>query len=110
MGLYATSFSDGPPVLRDATVDSSLVTELQTAQEDQRSLIGVVPGEGDINGVWVFDGDVYAFRNKSGGATAGMYKSTSTGWSEVDLGSALNLMVQLKRVSLYQEILEHQLQ
>jgi hypothetical protein len=41
-------------------------------------------------GVWVFNGDVYAFRNKSGGATAGMYKSTATGWTEVDLGTALN--------------------
>lgn len=90
MGLYATSFSDGPPVLRDATVDSSLVTELQTAQEDQRSLIGVVPGEGAVLGVWVFNGDVYAFRNKSGGASAGMYKSTSTSWTEIDLGTALN--------------------
>ena len=41
-------------------------------------------------GVWVYNGDVYAFRNKSGGATAGMYKSTSTGWDEIDLGTALN--------------------
>ena len=89
MGILATSLSYGPPVLRDATVDASLISELQSAQEDQRALISVVPGEGDVLGVWVFSGDVYAFRNKSGGATAGMYKSTSTGWSEVDLGTAL---------------------
>ena len=43
-----------------------------------------------VLGVWVFSGDTYAFRNKSGGATAGMYKSTPTGWDEVDLGTALN--------------------
>jgi hypothetical protein len=50
----------------------------------------VVPGEGAVLGVWVFNGDVYSFRNKSGGASAGMYKSTSTGWTEIDLGTGLN--------------------
>jgi len=90
MGLLATSLSYGPPVLRDATVDSTLVTELQTAQEDQRENIGVVPGEGSVLGVWQYGANVYAFRNKSGAVTAGMYKSTSTGWEEVDLGTALN--------------------
>jgi len=90
MGVLATALSYGPPVLRDADVDASLVSELQAAIEDQRSNINIVPGEGDVLGVWVFNGDVYAFRNKSGGATAGMYKSTSTGWTEIDLGIALN--------------------
>tara|TARA_R110002020_G_scaffold4227_1_gene18814 strand:+ start:97 stop:2037 length:1941 start_codon:yes stop_codon:yes gene_type:complete len=90
MGLYATSLSNSAPVLRDATADSSLIPELRTAIENQRSIINIVPGEGDVNGVWVFNDNVYAFRNKSGGATAGMYKSTTTGWSIVDLGTALN--------------------
>jgi len=90
MGVLATGLSYGPPVLRDADVDSSLVTELRSAIEDQRSIINIVPGEGNVNGVWVYNGDVYAFRNKSGGASTGMYKSTSTGWDEVDLGTALN--------------------
>jgi len=90
MGVLATGLSYGPPVLRDATVDASLVSELQAAQEDQRAIISVVPGEGDVLGVWVYNGDTYAFRNKSGSVTAGMYKSTSTGWDEVDLGTALN--------------------
>jgi hypothetical protein len=90
MGVLATGLSYGPPVLRDATVDASLVSELQAAQEDQRDIISVVPGEGDVLGVWVYNGDTYAFRNKSGSVTAGMYKSTSTGWEEVDLGTALN--------------------
>jgi len=90
MGLLATSLSYGPPVLRDASADASLVTELQTAIEDQRDNITIVPGEGSVLGVWVFGGDTYAFRNKSGGATAGMYRSTPTGWLEIDLGTALN--------------------
>ena len=81
MGLLATALSYGPPVLRDKYSGSSIVDEAKTAIEDQRSIIDVVPGEGNVNGVWLFNGDVYAFRNKSGGATAGMYKSTSTGWN-----------------------------
>ena len=89
MGLYASSFAYGAPEERDSSVDATLLTELQTLIEDQRKLIGIVPGEGDVNGVWVFKGDVYGFRNKVGGATAGMYKTTSTGWSEVSLGQFL---------------------
>jgi len=90
MGLLATALSYGPPVLRDIYDGTTIVAEARTAIEDQRSKIGVVPGEGSVLGVWSFSGSIYAFRNKSGGATAGMYKSTSTGWSEVDLGTALN--------------------
>ena len=67
-----------------------MVSELRTAIEDQRSLINIVPGEGSVLGVWVYNGDIYSFRNKVGGASAGMYKSSSSGWSEVGLGTALN--------------------
>jgi len=95
MGLLATALSYGPPVLRNTYVAGTIATEARTAIEDQRSNISAVgttdsPCEGSVLGVWVFSGNVYAFRNKSGAATAGMYKSTSTGWSEVDLGTALN--------------------
>ncbi len=95
MGLLATALSYGPPVLRNTYVAGTIATEARTAIEDQRSNISAVgttdsPCEGSVLGVWVFSGNVYAFRNKSGSATAGMYKSTSTGWSEVDLGTALN--------------------
>jgi hypothetical protein len=90
MGLLATAFSYGPPVLREIYDGSTIVPEARTAIEDQRSKIGIVPGEGSVLGVWVFNGSVYAFRNKSGGATAGMYKAVSTGWTEVDLGTGLN--------------------
>lgn len=90
MGIYATAFTYGPPVLRDADADASLVAELRTKIEDQRDNINIVPGEGSVRGVWVYNGDIYAFRNKTGGATAGMYKSSSSGWVEVDLGQALN--------------------
>jgi hypothetical protein len=90
MGLYATCLSHGPPVLRDATADSTLVTELQERIEEKRETITKVPGEGNVIGVWGYLGDLYAFRNKSGGATAGMFKATAAGWTEIDLGTALN--------------------
>ena len=90
MGLLATSLSYGAPSLRPIYSGSTIVAEAKTAIEDQRGIIEIVPGEGSVLGVWVFSGDTYAFRNKSGGATAGMYKSTPTGWDEVDLGTALN--------------------
>ena len=90
MGIYASAFAYGPPVLRDPDVDASLVPELRERIENQRDLITIVPGEGSVLGVWVYNGDIYAFRNKVGGATAGMYKSSASGWIEVSLGQALN--------------------
>lgn len=60
----------------------------QTAPSDggTRSDIEAVPGEGDILGVWMFQGVVYAFRNATGGATAVMYKSSASGWTSVKTG------------------------
>ena len=86
MGLYATSVTFGAPVKPVAATDA----EVRARIEDQRALIGIVPGEGSVLGVWVYNDVVYAFRNKAGGATAGMYKSTTSGWSEIDLGQVLN--------------------
>ena len=90
MGLYATCLAYGPPVLRDATADSTLVSELQERIEEKRETITKVPGEGNVLGVWGYLGDLYAFRNKTGSATAGMFKATTAGWTEIALGTALN--------------------
>lgn len=40
-----------------------------------------ISGEGNILGVWMFNGKVYAFRNVTGGATATMWESTGSGWT-----------------------------
>ena len=90
MGLLATSLSYGAPSIKPIYSGSSIVAAAKVAIEDQRSNITEVPGEGSVLGGWVFGGNVYAFINKSCGASAGMHKSTSTGWLEVDLGTALN--------------------
>jgi hypothetical protein len=56
--------------------DSTDPTEIAT----RRALIGEVPGTGPVRGVWVFDGDIYAFRDIDA-TTAGMYKATGGGWA-----------------------------
>ena len=45
---------------------------------------------------------------KAGGATAGMYKSSSSGWTEVDLGEALDFDGTTTVESLPLEIQEPQ--
>lgn len=50
-----------------------------------KSFIAVVPGEGPILGTWRHLEHHIAFRNKVGGATAGLYKATTSGWVEITL-------------------------
>ena len=69
-----------------ATSDALDDTYTQAAIERARSKITVVPGSGAIRGVWVYNGVTYAFRNNAGGTATAMYKSSSTGWTLVDLG------------------------
>jgi len=45
-----------------------------------------VPGEGDILGVHIYNGKIYAFRNAVGGATAVMFESEGEGWTSKKTG------------------------
>ena len=87
---------DGFEVFDGQTAPSSLIesdyADRDTwiaAIESARSDIDPVPGEGDILGVWRYNDVTYAFRNKTGGASTGMYKSTTSGWSEITTGVTL---------------------
>ena len=60
--------------------------EHNLALEYSRSQVTEVPGEGDILGLHVFKGLIYAFRKHVGVNTVGMYVSY-LGWSEVDTSS-----------------------
>lgn len=53
------------------------------AAEDYRVDIAAVPGSGEILGVAMYDGVVYAWRNDSGGTAACMYASSASGWTLV---------------------------
>jgi hypothetical protein len=56
------------------------------AADEYRTSIAAVPGSGPIIGVSYFNGTVYAWRNNTGATAANLYKSTSSGWSQVALG------------------------
>lgn len=56
------------------------------AADEYRTSIAAVPGSGSILGVAYFNGVVYAWRNNTAATAAKLYKSTSSGWSEVALG------------------------
>jgi hypothetical protein len=75
----AGAVSDG---LQDATYKS-------LAAADYRASITAVPGAGAVLGVLFYDGNVYAWRNNSGGTAAVMHKSSGSGWTAVALGIEL---------------------
>ena len=59
------------------------------AADAYRADIAAPPGAGASLGGFEFDGVVYTFRNDAGGLSAKMWKSTSSGWSQVGLGREL---------------------
>lgn len=59
------------------------------AADDYRGDIQAVPGSGNVLGVALYDGTVYAWRNDATGTAAEMYKSTTGGWVLVPLGVEL---------------------
>ncbi|PHS09408.1 MAG: hypothetical protein COA78_12160 [Blastopirellula sp.] len=60
------------------------------AADEFRSDISAVPGSGAILGIYMLDDVWYAFRNNAGATAADLYKSTSSGWSQVALGRELS--------------------
>lgn len=71
---------------RGAGTDALDTTYYRDAIETARALIQKPTGSGGILGVWKFKGIRYCFRDNVGGTATAMFKATSTGWSEVDLG------------------------
>lgn len=80
---------DGSPLVDLAPTDDQLNAFQKAASDDLRTLIAVVPGEGSILGVVPYNGKVYAWRNKTGGASAGMYVSSAAGWVEITLNETI---------------------
>lgn len=64
-------------------------TYLQDAIDYTRDQITAVPGSGPVLGVWQYNGTKYAFRDDEYATAAKMYKSTSAGWIECDLGASI---------------------
>lgn len=59
------------------------------AMDAARAAIQAVPGAGPIRGIFVFEGDVYAFRNNLGETACVLHKATASGWSEVSMDHVL---------------------
>lgn len=88
-GGGGAAVADGTATQRGAETDANDMTWLQDAIETARADISTVPGSGNMLGVWVYGGNVYAVRNNAGGTAAVMHKATTSGWSAVDLGLEL---------------------
>jgi hypothetical protein len=80
---------DGGSLGQFAPTDALYDTWIQAVIEWRRSQIAVVPGTGNILGIHQYNGVKYAFRNAVGNASAKMFKNTTSGWTEVDLGHSL---------------------
>ena len=69
------------------TISDSLAGQYTyLAGEVYRTDIGAVPGSGPIRGVIYYGGTVYAWRNNAGATAMAIYKTTSSGWTQVPLG------------------------
>ncbi len=78
---YATV--SGVAITDYAPTDALFNEWQQAAIEYNRDQIAAVPGSGNILGVWLYDGVVYAFRNNASGTAAIMHRSSATGWQTV---------------------------
>lgn len=78
--------ADGTANERGADNDTDDATWLQDAMETARSAIGAVTGSGTMRGVATLNGVRYAFRDNSGGTAKDLWKSTTSGWTQVSLG------------------------
>lgn len=62
---------------------------LAMAQEWRRNAITQVPGSGDIRGVAIYKGVVYAWRDNLEGTACAMWRASVSGWLLVPLGRTL---------------------
>lgn len=70
------------------------------AANDLRTDIQQVPGSGPIRGVWVYNDVVYAFRDNAGGTAGNMWKATSSGWVQVQLGSEIQFTAATGQINV----------
>ncbi|MDH3386883.1 MAG: hypothetical protein OEN02_03175 [Gammaproteobacteria bacterium] len=75
---------------KPAATDALNETYLRAAREVRRADIAAVPGEGPVQGVWLYNGVTYAIRNAVGSATAVMHASSASGFTVVSLGDYID--------------------
>ena len=87
MGFSSSAIAVDTEVLSGASTDEDNTLYVRAAIKNARSKIEVVPGSGNIRGVWMFNNTKYAFRDNESGTLCVMWASSSDGWQEVDLGA-----------------------
>ena len=82
-GTAGTATATGAQFSGGAASLANAATYQNRAADVYRALITAVPGSGSILGVQEYNDIVYAFRNTSNATTAGLYKSSASGWVAV---------------------------
>lgn len=72
---------DGAAVERQAPDQTTEDTFLLAAHDEYRDDIQVVPGAGEVRGIWRNRASTYAWRNNVGETAGIMHKASATGWS-----------------------------
>jgi hypothetical protein len=80
VGGVTRATCSGAAVLLDAPDDDQQTTWHEATEAYFRALIGVVPGEGDVRGVAIHNGSVYAWRDNVGATKLLGYKASAAGW------------------------------
>lgn len=75
----------GDAILLGAPSDRLNAFYLNAAADIYRADIAAVPGSGRVRGVFCYGDVVYAFRSNSGATAVDLYKSSSSGWTQVNL-------------------------
>lgn len=69
------------------------------AANDRRNDIQAVPGSGPVRGVWVYNDEVYAFRDNALATAGDMFKSTSSGWAQVTFGNEIQFNTAVGQIN-----------
>lgn len=77
------------------------------AANDYRADIQEVPGSGPVRGVAFFKGAVYAWRNNATGTRLDLYKSSSSGWTQIPYFSQFNFDVGTSEIFPGETIVGH---
>ncbi len=93
VGAMIVGTCTGPEVANGASTPALNATYANLAASVYRALIAVVPGSGNILGVWLYNGLVYAFRNNAGATAAVMHVQSAAGWVPVTLYNEVSFTV-----------------
>ena len=82
--------ANGTNYKNGASEDKLSRAALLHATSNVRSDIGAITGSGVIRGLMSLNGTLYAMRDNAGGTAKDLWKSTSSGWTQVTLPYYLN--------------------